>query len=338
MTHEIKFLFETLKSWQQLGKKSVFVSVVALDGTSYRRPGVRMIISEKGEYAGAVSGGCVEKEIEFQAQSVFKTGKAKLITYDGRLRIGCEGVMYILIEPVHLTEDLLNTFGLALEKRQSFVLVSWFNREFGESENSGTMIRLNGKPYALNPSFKEEMTTNLEKFSQTFGPLFQLIIFGAEHDAVELCKVARLVGWEVTIVASPEEAKSRDYFPGASVLISPTYEQIDTSRIDEQTAVVLMSHGFNKDVRYLMALKNIFPAYMGMVGSFKRRERVLSMLMEYCPDTTIEFLEQIHSPAGLSLGAESAAEIAISIVAEILAKIRHQNPESLKNKTKAIHA
>ena len=100
MTHELKLLFETLGAWQKTGKKAVFVSVVALDGTSYRRPGVRMIISEDGETVGAVSGGCVENEIIRQADSVFRNDKAKIMNYDGRLRIGCEGIITILIEPV----------------------------------------------------------------------------------------------------------------------------------------------------------------------------------------------------------------------------------------------
>ena len=100
MTHEIKLLFQTIKTWQSEGKKSVLVSVVALDGSSYRRPGVRMVINEDGDSVGAVSGGCVEKEIDHQAQSVFRSGKAKIMTYDGRLRVGCEGIIHILIEPV----------------------------------------------------------------------------------------------------------------------------------------------------------------------------------------------------------------------------------------------
>jgi xanthine/CO dehydrogenase XdhC/CoxF family maturation factor len=88
MTHEINLLFQNIKTWQLQGKKSVLVSVVALEGSSYRRPGVRMVISEDGVSVGAVSGGCVEKEIDRQAQSVFQSGKAKIMTYDGRLRVG----------------------------------------------------------------------------------------------------------------------------------------------------------------------------------------------------------------------------------------------------------
>ncbi len=139
MTHEIKQLFQTLYTWQKLGKKAVFVSVVALDGSSYRKPGVRMIISEEGESVGAVSGGCVEKEIERQAQSVFKSGKAKVMTYDGRLRIGCEGIIHILIEPVLLSDELMNNFDSVLKSRQRFRMDSWFYHSVGEYKNSGSL-------------------------------------------------------------------------------------------------------------------------------------------------------------------------------------------------------
>jgi xanthine dehydrogenase accessory factor len=337
MTHEIKLLFETIKTWQLAGKKSVLASVVALDGSSYRRPGVRMIISEDGNSVGAVSGGCIEKEIEHQAQSVFKTGKARIMTYDGRLRVGCEGMIHILIEPVSLSDELLNEFEFGLKKRQKFRMDSYYYKTVGEYPNTGTLIRLNEKTYSLNPSFNAIMIEDQERFSQSFKPLLQLYIFGAEHDAVQLCQAAKLLGWEVIIVASAEESKSCDYFPGAANLISPSFQDIDTSVLDDQTAVVLMTHSFNKDVQYLIALKDIKPAYIGMVGSINRRERVLSMLIEYCPDISPEFIEQIYSPAGINIGAESSSEISVSILAEILSKVRNKKPEALRNKVGSIH-
>ena len=337
MTHEIKQLFETLITWQKAGKKAVFVSVVALQGSSYRKPGVRMIISENGDSVGAVSGGCVENEIERQAQSVFKTGKPKIITYDGRLRIGCEGIIHILIEPIYVSDELFHDFQSVLQSRKNFRMDSFYYSEVGEYENVGTSITLKNKTWQLNPSFNLDQVEDQKCFSQTFDPLFQLFIFGAEHDAVQLCQSAKLLGWEVTVVASPDEAKSCDYFPGASSLIAPTFDNIDTTAMDEQTAVVLMTHSFNKDVQYLMALRNTGPAYIGLLGSISRRERVLSMLLEYSPDTPIEFLDQIHGPAGLNIGAIGAPEIAVSILAEILSKVHNQSPVSLNTKAGSIH-
>lgn len=337
MTHEILLLFQTLKSWQKIDKKAVFISVVALEGSSYRRPGVCMIMSQDGEWIGAVSGGCVETEIERQSQRVFQTGKAKIIVYDGRFRIGCEGIIHILIEPVSITDELFTAFEKHVEKRQSFIMEAWFYREVGEYGDVGTMVVLNEKKYTLNPSFTIDQIAEQECFSQTFKPLFQLYIFGAEHDAVQLCQAAKLLGWEVIVVASPDESKSCEYFPGANSLISPTIDSIDTSGIDGQTAVVLMTHSFNKDVQYLLALKDTQPAYLGLLGSNNRRERVLSMLLDYLPDILPDFLEQVHGPAGISIGAESASEIAVSILAEILSVIRKQNPIKLSEKIGSIH-
>lgn len=337
MTHEIRLLFQTLKSWQEVGKKAVFISVVALEGSSYRRPGVCMIMSEDGDMIGAVSGGCVETEIERQAQRVFQTGKAKVIVYDGRFRIGCEGIIHILIEPAFISDELFIAFEKQVEKRQPFSMEAWFYREVDEYENAGTLVILNGKKYPLHSSFSPDRITNQERFTQTLQPLFQLFIFGAEHDAVQLCQAAKLLGWEVTVVASPDESKSCDYFPGASSLIAPTFDDIDTSKIDDQTAVVLMTHSFNKDVQYLMALKDTNPAYLGLLGSNNRRERVLSMLLDYMTDIPTDFLEQIHGPAGISIGAETASEIAVSILGEILSVIRQQKPIALSEKVGSIH-
>ena len=87
MTHEFRDLIETAFYWQQQGIASVLATVVALEGSSYRRPGVRMLINDRGEMRGSVSGGCVEKEVLHQAKSVFTDAIPKMMTYDGRLRL-----------------------------------------------------------------------------------------------------------------------------------------------------------------------------------------------------------------------------------------------------------
>ena len=92
MTHELKKLVQAFTDAKERGLKSVLVTVVALDGSSYRKPGVRMLVLENGKMIGAVSGGCVEKEILIQSQSVFESTISKVMTYDGRYRLGCEGV------------------------------------------------------------------------------------------------------------------------------------------------------------------------------------------------------------------------------------------------------
>jgi xanthine/CO dehydrogenase XdhC/CoxF family maturation factor len=138
-------------------------------------------------------------------------------------------------------------------------------------------------------------------------------------------------------VASPDEAKTIDYFPGAARLIAPAFDHIDVSGMDASTAVMVMSHSFHKDVQYMMALKDLRPAYFGLLGPGHRREQVLSKFLEYCPNASVEFLDQLHGPAGISIGAESASEIAVSVLAEILGVVRRQEPMALREKSGSIH-
>ncbi len=337
MTNELKELIHSALAWQQAGKKTVLATVVHLEGSSYRRPGVRMLISETGEAEGAISGGCVEKEIIRQAQRVIQTGKPAIMNYDGRFRVGCDGIIYILLEPLFISADLMKDFDAVFAKRKTFRTESYYYPETGTFEGIGSMLFLEGTAYPLNPAFQPGQKTDQECFRQSFPPVFQLYIFGAEHDAVQLCKSADLLGWEVTVVAAPDESKSLAFFPGAQRLITPGLDRIDTSLLDEHTAVVLMSHSFHKDVQYLIALKDIKPAYMGLLGPAKRREVLIGEFLNYCADPSPEFLDQIHGPAGISIGAESASEVALSILAEILSVVRQQQPMALREKSGSIH-
>ena len=337
MTHEFKKIIEEAVLAEQKGLKTVLASVVALDGSSYRRPGVRMLILENKIMIGAVSGGCVEKEILLQSETVFNTGVSKIITYDGRYRLGCEGILYILLEVLELSNSFIDSFFECLRNRSSFEIHSHFRKEEGELTGLGTFVSIDNNLFSLSNTDAQKKPSNLSVFKQDMSPCFKLIIIGAEHDAVQLCKYASFTGWEVTIVAGVSESKSIKNFPGANVFTSTTAEAMDTSLIDNQTAIVLMTHNFANDLRYLVALKDTNPTYIGLLGPTKRREDLLSQFMEYCPDINLEFLDGIHGPAGLNIGSETPQEIAISIMAEILAFSRKQNSVSLSSKTGRIH-
>jgi xanthine/CO dehydrogenase XdhC/CoxF family maturation factor len=337
MTYELKNLIETGIIWQKKGIKVVLATVVALEGSSYRRPGVRMLLAENGKWIGAVSGGCVEKEVYRQAQSVFNTQKSKVMSYDGSYRLGCEGILYILLEPFNISENCYTSFQKAVKERKPFTCDSYYQMDPDQSIDMGSILTIDNESFNLSPSFDPTHLENLECFSQEFTPIFQLYIFGAEHDAVALCKMANQIGWEVHIVAPPGEAKTIDYFTGAKRLITPAFDGIETSGFDGNTAVMVMTHSFNKDVRYLIALREVQPAYFGLLGPTHKRERLFSKFLEYHPETNIEFFEKIHGPAGINIGAESASEIALSILAEILSVVRKSKPISLRDKIGHIH-
>ena len=337
MTHEFKNIVEEFVLAKKNGIKTVLASVVALDGSSYRRPGVRMLILENGKMVGAVSGGCVEKEILLQSETVFKTGVSKMMTYDGRYRLGCEGVLYILLEVFQPVKMFIDSFFNCLTTRTDFQILSHYKKQEGVFSNMGSQIQINNKLFSISDHEINNKASDLLVFKQNMPPCFKLIIIGAEHDAVQLCKLASYTGWEVTVISGVSESKSLNDFPGAHEFYSASPEQINSDTIDYETAIVLMTHNFANDLRYLVALKNTNPAYIGLLGPARRRVDLLSQFMEYCPEVNLEFLDRIHGPAGINIGAETPQEIAVSVVSEILSVIRKQEPISLSKKSGRIH-
>ena len=340
MTHELKKIVATYLEAKEKGTGAVLATVVALEGSSYRRPGVRMLILSDGKMVGAVSGGCVEKEIRRQAGTVLSAGVPKMMTYDGRYRLGCEGVLYILLELFEPSEKFLEAFDNTLQNRLPFTVSSQFVKSDEKNPDFGSFFELDGEEFALCP--REHVETNkstspLLTYKQVMEPCFQLIIFGAEHDAVQLCSIADMVGWEVTVVTASVEGKKSSNFPGATNFVELLPEEFPAMKIDSQTAVMVMNHSYAKDLKCLLALADLRPAYLGLLGPGKRRERLFNELMEHKPDLEVEFLDQIHGPAGLNIGAETPQEIAVSILAEILSVVRVQNPMKLKNKSGDIH-
>ncbi|PKQ46282.1 XdhC family protein [Confluentibacter flavum] len=337
MTHEFKDIVQQGLEAKQRGLKSVLASVVALDGSSYRRPGVRMLILENNSMVGAVSGGCVEKEILLQSQTVFKTGQAKIMTYDGRYRLGCEGVLYILLELFQPDEAFETAFSECIKERHAFEIHSYFTKNEGSVFGLGSFVKLKSTTFSLGNHSKTQ-SEKLSVFKQTLPACSKLVIVGAEHDAVQLCKYAALTGWEVTIIAGAKDAKTIENFPGASEFHAISPEAIDISLIDNQTAIVLMTHSFANDLRFLVALKDTNPNYIGILGPTRRREDLLAQFIEYCPDVEDVFLERIHGPAGIDIGSETPQEIAISIMAEMLAVTRKRETISLSKKLGKIHS
>ncbi|MFT4668916.1 MAG: xanthine dehydrogenase accessory factor [Flavobacteriaceae bacterium] len=341
MTHEFKDIVTAYLMATEKGLKTVLATVVDLDGSSYRKPGVRMLLLENGEMIGAVSGGCVEKDIARKAMSVFEDGKSKMMIYDGRFRLGCEGVLYILIEIFKPNDSFVSDFSECLNIRKRFKFDSYYRKEEGVFNGIGTFVELQELGYSVSdipPQESAVLDSSILHFTQTMRPCFKLMIFGAEHDAVQLCTFASLNGWEVTVVSGPMEPKTIDNFPGATDFYSASPDMLELSKIDDQTAIVLMSHNFANDLKFLIELKDTSPAYLGLLGPAHRREKLLSQLIDYIPDVDEKFIDLIHGPAGLNIGAETPQEIAVSILSEILSVVRDKKPILLKEKEGGIHA
>jgi xanthine/CO dehydrogenase XdhC/CoxF family maturation factor len=336
MTHEWHHI------WQHYIKhrhttRFVLASVVYLEGSSYRRPGVRMLIGKDGQRIGAVSGGCVEKEVERQCESVFKDGKPRMMQYDGRYRLGCEGVLHLLLEPFDPPENSYEKLNSCFSKRQSFGLKSYFSRKLQAVDDLGTFWQLEGVEYPLSQTARQG---NSGLFEERLLPRPRLLVFGGEHDAVILTRMAKNLGYEIGVFTDPKEGKLAADFPGADAhehWVSGQSLAGSTWRPDPQTAVVVMSHNFARDLAFLGVLGEEQFSYLGILGPAHRREKLGSALFDHFPDIPIAFLERWNAPAGLDLGGENAAEIALSILAEILKQNRGHSGLSLKEKAGRIH-
>ena len=341
MTHEFKQIVEAAILNQAKGIINVLATVVDLDGSSYRGPGVRMLLSDNGSMIGAVSGGCVEKEVLRRAQSVFETGQSKIMTYDGRYRLGCEGVLYILLEPFQVSDEFQTVFFNHIKLRNPFMIQSFYKKKDACVGDYYSVITFEaGEQFLFTKRLNLEVSIDEEVkiFSQTLPPCFKLLIIGGEHDAVKLCKMGALLGWEVDVITSMKDPKELKDFPGANSVVADTPESFLVEKIDSESAVVLMTHNYAQDLRYLLKLKDCKLIYIGILGSVKRREQLHDDLIDYTVEFEPSFIETIHSPAGLNIGAITPEEIALSILSEILAIKRNKEPHSLNSMTGKIHS
>ena len=339
MIHElVEIISEAVKN-QQNGIKQVLATVVALDGSSYRKPGVRMLLSEQGKMTGAVSGGCVEKEVLRRSGSVFETGVPKVITYDGRYRLGCEGTLYILLEPLELSNLFLEAFDRTLMQRRAFKVHSYFEPQDECQGQFGSVIEFENticeQPLFLNTA---KVNDNLPAFTQSLNPRFRLLIIGGEHDAVKLCKLAYQLGWQIDVITSHLEEQHVSDFPGANSVRAEAPEFFSIRDIDQLTAVVVMTHNYAKDLKYVLQLAKANPAYLGVIGSARRRDRMHDDLLERAPAEAFDLMENMFSPAGLNIDAVTPEEIALSILTEIVAVTRNKEPLSLRNVSGRIHS
>jgi xanthine/CO dehydrogenase XdhC/CoxF family maturation factor len=339
LIHELKEIINQAVINQQKGLKNVLASVVYLEGSSYRKPGVRMLISEDLKSVGAVSGGCVEKEIIHRAKTVFKDDTSKIITYDGRYRLGCEGILYVLIEPFFITDNFLKAFLNSTSKREALKIKSYFSKQDEVFGDFGSVVTFeNQQQFTFSDTFNHQQENKVEIFTQILKPAFKLMIIGGEHDAVKLCKIAVNLGWEIDVITSAKDSKNLKDFPGANSVVGESPETIQFNDIEQNCAIVIMNHSYVQDLKYVVKLAEYKPKYIGIIGSPKKRERLFHELFEFAPNTTEEFLDCIYSPAGLHIGAKTPEEIALSIIAEIMSILNKKEPFSLRNVTRKIHS
>jgi xanthine dehydrogenase accessory factor len=371
---EIREIIKAYDAAIHSGKKSAMASVVHLNGSSYRRPGARMLVTDEGEMTGAISGGCLEGDALRKAMLVLSQQQSKLITYDTSdeddatigLQLGCAGIIQVLFEPIN-QKDLNNPIQLlskAVALRQQSVLVTLFSLEDKRNEQPGTCLLMeeNGNisgtiPYPeihdaiiedihqamqqKTSSFKNYLGKNISvtAFIEYLQPPVSLVVVGAGNDAIPMMQIADTIGWEVSVVdGRSTHAKPERFVSACQVLVSKPEKVLEQISIDQQTVFVMMTHNYNYDLAMLKALLMRKVTYIGMLGPKKKLDRMLDELHDEGIELTEEQLSTIYGPAGLEIGAETAEEIALSIIAEIKAVLSGKPGGFLRNKQDVIHS
>jgi xanthine/CO dehydrogenase XdhC/CoxF family maturation factor len=319
---ELIQIIQQVKELQKSERKFVLATVVQVDGSAYRRPGARMLISEEGDWWGGISGGCLEGDILKKAQLALYSQEYKSITYDTReedpfalgIGLGCQGVIEIHINPF---QDQINQLVTALE-------------DHIQGNVSHTLSTCNAGDFQI--SLEEAAESHSSKWAEDtfteFLPAPMTVwLFGNQFDSHAFIQQAALLSWRVNWVGILSKMKANLPVNGRT-----SYEGFGT--IQNSDYVVMMTHDLDKDVKILQRLIELptKPAYVGILGPKKRFEKLQN---HFEADLVTQL--PIATPIGLDVGAEGPEEIAISIMAEILSIKNKRNGQRLHLRDRAIH-
>jgi xanthine/CO dehydrogenase XdhC/CoxF family maturation factor len=368
--HEIIKAYDDAKA---KGQPCVLATVVHLEGSSYRRPGARMLVLEDGLMIGAISGGCLEGDALKKALLTFIEKNNRLITYDTSdeedasvgVQLGCEGVIQVLFEYIHTHQENnpIELLRKATAQRKTAVLVTLFDLKNKRDVQLGTrLLQIEKDSFAstdLDPAlisvlkkdvavvYEQQVSTfkeyksghQINAFIECIEPPISLVVVGAGNDAIPMIQIASILGWEVKVVDGRQTHAKEDRFISAcQVLVSKPEAVLEQMVIDNRTCFVLMTHNYNYDVAMLQALLTTEVPYIGVLGPKKKLNKMLDAIKEQGITITDQMLERIYGPTGLDIGAENAGEIATSIIAEIQAVFNNKNGQMLKFKKDVIHS
>jgi xanthine dehydrogenase accessory factor len=313
--------------WRELGRKVAVATVVATRSSAPRPIGSKLAVSESGELAGSVSGGCVESDVVLAAQEVLAGGEPRLITYgitdEMAFGVGlpCGGEIDVFVE--ELTEA----------ERPDVTLTVVAGEGVGERLHDPELeqeARRRARSHVLE---LEDRTV----FADVEAPPTRLFVYGAVDTAEALCRAAKLLGWQTVVADARASFATPQRIPSADeLLVTWPDEAMAAVEPDLGTAVIVLTHDDKFDLPLIRAALASDAFYIGWIGSRRNQERRRGLLRE--EGVTDDELDRISGPAGLDIGADTPAETAVSMLGEILATRAGRPGGRLKDAKTRIHA
>lgn len=312
---------------------AVLATLVAVEGSSYRRPGARLLVLHDGRRLGSISGGCLEEDVMARAAKVQATGQPDAVVYDTTsendlvwgVGLGCHGIVRVMLEKVTPAPAWAAAVTQNIRHHRKTALA--VTHGDGDAAHWGTRLAAPGD--CADPE---------RLFLDFVAPPPALTIFGAGDDAQPLARLAGELGWHIT-VADPRAAfATAARFPAVSALV--------VGRADELVArvaphpdglAVVMTHHYVHDVPILRDLLARPLTYLGLLGPKKRAEKILTDLEKSGAAISPAQRNRLHAPVGLDLGADSPEQVALSILAEMQAALGGRDARPLRERTRPIH-
>ena len=332
------------------GRPMVLAVLAETLGSTYRKPGALLLIDSRGEYAGLLSGGCLEGDLAERAREVIRSGRAQRVTYDLRnpddlvwgLGLGCEGAMCILLLRVGPEEQWqpLDQLAAALEAQQPVTLGLVLDSHDPRWPVGAMVLPGSAGELALRPSpgpggaslpatasealaragrLREPLTVEtgnppLRLFALPFAPPPRVLLLGGGPDAAPLVAWASRLHWRVSVVDHRPAYAQAAHFPEAhSVVLCRPEALPGTLALEGFRAAVVMSHHLPTDLQYLRVLAASPIGYVGLLGPRARRDALLASLGE----AAASLQGRLRAPVGLDLGGRGPEAIALAIVAEL---------------------
>jgi xanthine/CO dehydrogenase XdhC/CoxF family maturation factor len=363
-------VLRSIASLRREGRPLALATIVSVRGSTYRRPGARLLVPETGDPVGNLSGGCLEGEVEQVAREVMESGRARLVMYDLTADdevvwgwgLGCNGAIEVFVEPADKAAEVADALRLSIEQEREVAVATVLESstpdvDVGERvlvHADGTKEGHLGSPAAddaVGRLTRQALTTGestvrdlssqgvaLRAFVEVLKPPLRLLVCGAGHDAIPVVRLASSLGWKTVVVDDRPSMLERTRFPDAAgfVLAEPR-AAADAAGVDDRTFAVVMSHNYLRDRSYLQSFLATSIPYIGMLGPRARLERLLEDLRAEGVTTQEDDEARVHGPSGLDVGAEGPEEIAVAIVGEVLAASRGRGGGFLRHRIGPIH-
>ena len=340
------------------GRSAALATVIHITGSAYRRPGAKFLIDDGGGTCGGVSGGCLEADIRRIAREVIGNGAARVVHYetgsDDRtiwgLGLGCNGSIDIFLQRATSAPalDVLHSVRQRLEHDAgAFAIATVID---GADAGRAMILDSRGLPHGSIGEGREAAVSALASravidghsrlagdgagsrvFIDVIAAPARLVVCGAGDDARPLVACAADVGFEVSVVDHRPALLTAERFPAAARLVSlRAGDDISPLAAGPDTFAIVKTHAFGDDREWVRAFVQAGAGYIGLLGPRARRQEIFGQIGVTAP--------QVFGPAGLDIGADGPEQIAVSIVAEMLACRARRDARHLREKAETIHA